>query len=122
MLEEQITLLGDRLAENDVPGVQRALGDLRTTFHQHLALENDKLYPALLEKAQGTQVMLTRSFADGMDVITNAMLRFVDRYEKQASFNPDSFAQDWNPILHALRSRLQAEEVSLFPMFQKLQR
>lgn len=125
-LDAKFSALSERLAENDSAAIPGLLSEIRVLFDQHIALEADKLYPLLLEKAEAAgqqgQLLLAKSFQDGMNVITGALTRFFAKYQSATSIDVDAFAHDWNTMLHALHSRVQAEEVSLYPMFARLTR
>lgn len=126
LLEQLLTSLSERLAENDGEGARKLLPELHRTYSAHVALEEQKLYPALLEKAEAgghaTQALLARSYEGGMGVLTSAIDRFVNRHHSEVEADLDLFAQEWSTMVHALRSRFHAEEQSLYPMFARLTR
>lgn len=125
-LEQLLASLSERIAENDGAGARQLLPELHRTFGNHVALEEQRLYPTLLEKtAEGgltTQALLARSYANGLGVLTSALERFVGRHQSEVNPDLDVFAQEWSTMVHALRSRFQAEEQSLYPMFARLLR
>lgn len=126
VLEERLSEISERFAEDDAAGARQLLPSLRSLFTAHVGIEAEQLYPKLLAQAeaqnQRTQAVLAKSFADGIDLLTSALDRFVTRYESTHDTRLDDFAQDWSTILHALRSRLAAEEQSLYPMYARLVR
>jgi len=126
LLEEKFLALGDRLVENDGAAVRALLGEIATLLDAHVALEDERLYPPLERKAEAagekSTLILARSFQGGMAVITGALDRLVARQRMASTFNADDFAHEWNTVLHALRSRIHAEEASLYPIYRRLVR
>lgn len=119
--------VGDRLVESDAAALRGLIGEIKVLLDAHVGIENEQLYPPLIEKAQAagetSTAILAKSFQDGMSVITGAVDRLVARHQTgDAPLNLDAFTQDWNMVLHALRSRFQAEESSLYPMYRRLVR
>lgn len=122
-LEEKCAALNTRLEESDLPGAQALFVEVCAEFAAHVQLENEKLYPELLAKVEASpelkgQGLLAKSFADGVGIITDALGRVTARHAQTPSI--ETFASDWATLLHALRSRMGAEESSLYPMFTRL--
>lgn len=120
-LEEKCAALNARLEENDAAGARAVLAELRADFLAHVLLEKEKLYPALLAKTEAqdakAQTILTRSFEGGVGIIVDALERVTARHAQTDAV--DALATEWATLLHALRSRITAEESSLYPMYSR---
>ncbi len=106
----------------DVISAGHTLDRLKTALLAHLQLEDTELYPGLqrLGKATGQPSLQTTAdlFASNMKRITDAVTGFLGRYEGK-NFDVIAFNRDWKSIVEVLGSRIQSEETTLFPMYEK---
>ncbi len=109
------------VARTDIGAISAKLTDLKTALLGHLDLEDKKLYPALIKAAQKKDpaaAETARMFATNMVGISRVLVDFLGKYEGK-KFSADAFAQDWQGILGALAARINSEEATLYPLYEK---
>jgi hypothetical protein len=102
--------------------VRERMRELSEAVRTHLELEDTELYPILLDAAEDQAepevVAAARSFALNMRQLTGQIRQFLERYLG----NPmgPSFGDDWSRVMQALNARINAEELSLYRVYERL--
>ncbi|MGQ0506989.1 MAG: hemerythrin domain-containing protein [Myxococcaceae bacterium] len=109
----------------NVTEIQETLDLIKGALVAHLALEDKDLYPELVRRAEETKqdhlALVAKSFASNMERITEAVLRFLTKYENDV-VDVQTFARDWHEVQDALVARIHAEETALYPLYGKTSR
>ena len=100
---------------------QQRVSRVRDLFRTHTATENDKLYPVLNSAAREDERIAARvrRMQDDLGIVSELAEGFFAKYEK----GPPSlieFATDHGALVTILKIRLQREEETLFPLYEKL--
>ena len=120
-VQKLATEISQLVERKNVAGINGKLTDLKTALLGHLELEDKKLYPALIkaaEKKDPAAVGTARMFSTNMVGISRVLTDFLGKYEGK-KFSADAFAQDWQGILGALAARINSEEATLYPLYEK---
>lgn len=116
-LAAQVSAASDR---GDVPALCQALDALGAALLAHLATEDARLYPALTEAAERTQLevpaKIARTYAHNMETISVALRAFLEKYSR--SFELQDFRRDWLLVSQLLSDRIQSEEATLYPLYR----
>jgi hypothetical protein len=111
------------IAKGDTRAISTTLGELKSALLAHLELEDNQLYPQLIQAAekQGdpTIAQTTKMFSSGMVLISDTLKTFLGRYERKKDFSVDEFKKDWREVTVALSARINQEESSLYPLYNK---
>ena len=122
-LERMVADVGARLAAGDAPGVAAQLPAFRRAHEAHVELEALKLYPVLLRVAELKQLegelRTARLFSSNLGRIAEATSAFLARWEGKP-LDLAAFGVEWRRTVAALGARLQAEEGTLHPLFDRL--
>ena len=120
-VQKMATEISKLVERKNIAGINAKLTDLKTALLGHLELEDKNLYPALIkaaEKKDPTAAETARMFSTNMVGISSVLIGFLGKYEGK-NFSADAFAQDWQGILGALGARINSEEATLYPLFEK---
>ena len=109
-------------ADTDVQTLVENLRNLKESLAAHLDLEDKLLYPKLAssdnEEAQG----LGKKFSGQMLAISNTALVFFRKYiltDVQTLKNNKEFEEEISGIIEVVLKRVELEENTLFPAFEK---
>jgi hypothetical protein len=91
------------------------LQQARQAMLDHLALEQDRLYPALLEHPAAGR--LARQYAGEMAQLAPAVIAFFDAY-RDGGADALGFARSLGQLLVVLRERVGREEAWLYPVYE----
>ncbi len=115
--------VNEALGKKDVAAIQKHLSVLGGALLGHLDIEDTELYPALIKAAQdsGQDNLATtaRLFSSNMAFISRALKDFLGRYGGKPTFDLKQFGDDWKNIVASLSARINAEETTLYPMYEK---
>lgn len=102
--------LADRAAQ-----VSSILSKLAGRIRVHAAMEDDALYPRLLEHDDADVRALGERFQREFGGIYDAFLSFRERWTRDAiAADPDGFRQQARGVVHALGERIKAENTVLY--------
>lgn len=121
MMEEIAGRLGEHLATGDAPRIRLTIEELRQTLRAHTDLEDARLYGPLLSStaADEASLAMANDFSRGISPVAES-LRLLSLHHTEGAIDPDAIAPEWAAIAHALAGRVEAEEASLFPLFQRV--
>lgn len=123
-LEQLIAAIDAGFQRADAAEVARQVTALKRTLVAHLELEDKRLYPELISAAESrnepAQVALAKMFSANMGRISEALLKFVGRFDGQSPADPARFASEWKTIRQVLVERVRSEEASLYPLYGRL--
>lgn len=96
------------------------LSKSKDVFLEHLELEDQKLYPPLFEKAKTDQKLnrTLKIFASEMDKISNFVINFFEKYEKENE-NRKDFSQDITIFIVIFKDRIRKEEMAIYKSYKK---
>ncbi|NPA36668.1 MAG: hemerythrin domain-containing protein [Chlorobi bacterium] len=99
---------------------QEELLKAKNMLLQHLKKEDTFLYPRLREAAKDNEKIqhVLDSFAKDMDEISNAALKFFEKYE--GGGEGIEFAKDFGHLFSALSLRIRREETHLYKIYEQL--
>lgn len=97
------------------------LSELRTTLQAHLLIENVGLYSYLEHKMaeSSANTDVTRRFHREMDTIGIAAMEFISKYQSTGLSHElaPTFAREFALIERILNSRIEKEEIILYPLY-----
>ena len=120
-VQTMATEVNQLVERKNVAGINAKLTELKAALLGHLELEDKKLYSALIkaaEKKDPAAVETARMFSTNMVGISRVLIDFLGKYEGK-KFSAEAFAQDWQGILGALAARINSEEATLYPLYEK---
>ncbi|MBL8915897.1 MAG: hemerythrin domain-containing protein [Archangium sp.] len=129
-LEALCKTLTTALHHDDLPPVQRALQAFGASLLTHLALEDDSLYPAMLNgvdrrsirsaagAAGAVDARTLRTFTDNMKRVSEALKAFLAQPVETVP-QLHALRKEWPEVQHLLDSRIQSEERVLYPMYEE---
>ena len=95
----------------------------KTMLMEHLAKEDEQLYPALYKKAE-TDYFLKRTldlFAKDTDKVSILINNFFDKYSIIDSLDNIEFIKDIAKFMASLKNRITKEEIGIYQSYEKLQ-
>lgn len=94
------------------------LREIKVLIVAHLALEDEKLYPALLEfgKSDANLKILVKNYVDEMKELSSIVINFFQKYEEQ-TMKGIEFSKDLGKLLGTLQQRIRREESILYKEF-----
>lgn len=121
-LEQLLEEVSSGVAAGDAAATQARFTELTEELLAHLALEDTEFYPELLriseEPSNAHLAIVAGAFASNMERIT-ANLRQLLARQSERGFELQSFATGWPQLAQVLKTRIQAEETSLYPMYAR---
>jgi hypothetical protein len=113
--------ISDGFRQGRYDEVRERLAALQDALHDHLMVENVKLYVYLthLYASDLMSADLIRSFRTQMDGIGRSALGFIAKYRDIREGSPltQTFAKDFEALGAILGSRITREEESLYPLY-----
>lgn len=110
------------VSAKDKAEIQSHLHNMAKALLAHLELEDRELYPGFREAASAKQEksLLTTAnmFSTNMGKITDALKAFLQKYDGK-QFDIGAFERDWRSITSVLKNRIESEEGSLYPLYEK---
>jgi len=94
----------------------------KTMLIEHLAKEDEQLYPALYKKAE-TDYFLKRTldlFAKDTDKVSILINNFFDKYSIIDSLDNIEFIKDIAKFMASLKNRITKEEIGIYQSYEKL--
>lgn len=119
-LEKILGLAAEELKKENPDGgaIVATLGNFKENLLEHLKLENENFYPALLAdmEAKGQNTEKTQQFIDEMGVIGEKVTGFLGSYAAKEVIeeNIDKFREDFQLIVGTLSIRIESEENGVF--------
>jgi len=98
--------------------ISESLARFKDALDDHLGLENDEFYPAVIKKIeeQGLPVEHTRQFIDEMTILEKEIIDFMKKYDDAAliSDNILAFRSELEFVISSLAIRITSEEQGVF--------
>jgi hypothetical protein len=120
-LERLLDEISSCVEAGDASTAQASFEKFTGELLAHLALEDDEFYPELLRlsKAAGNAhlAIVAGSFASNMERITTNLRQLSERHSRGFEFG--AFATAWPHLVQVLKTRIHAEETSLYPMYAR---
>lgn len=113
--------LCDQAQEKNAQLIFTQLLKFKIDLNQHLDLENNFFYPDFInkKKERGEEVSSTQAFIGMMDEIGEAVLKFLEEYNKEDKIlvNKLMFKNELQSIISALNTRIETEEEGIYGMY-----
>ncbi len=111
----EVTVLGITSEES-----RKKLFHAKSKLIAHLKKEDEEFYPILWKEAETNQNLKQKleSFANEMEAITITILAFFEKYSDVKLEN--DFENEFTDIYLALTNRINNEESTLYPEYEKL--
>ena len=101
--------------------VHSLLNQLAGKLNVHLAMEDNSLYPKLLEHPQENVRSVTLHYMQEMGNMANAFKRYMDTWKVSQTIQdePDEFILQTDRMIVALRSRIERENSELYHLAEE---
>lgn len=98
------------------------LSQLLGVLNPHFSSEDRLLYPSLMKSEKAEVSDIAKRFWAEMGEITDTVKLFLNRWRQigEIETHAEIFAADFKRISLALKSRIDAEEKELYPLFLKM--
>jgi hemerythrin-like domain-containing protein len=117
-LIQRVTEAVERDSERDVSA---ALASLTAALLAHLAIEDERLYPALTRATNRSALdmpsKIARTYEHNMETISVALRAFLEKYSGAETLDLPSFRRDWHLVSELLVDRIASEEKTLYPLY-----
>lgn len=122
IVTEMSALLDVELLAQDASRVRRLLSSLTGKLIVHLAIEDQSLYPVLLDGDDQKAKALAQQFKDEMSVIKAAFEKYVKKWPTAAAIQAEAaeFVRDTQVVFAALKERVEKENNELYPMIDSV--
>ena len=113
ILRDLVARVRAQLNADDRPGARATLARMDTVLRRHLKLEDETLYPALMEIPE--LAAKARGYQHEMSGLAAAWTEFFERWpEPQIDAKAAVFQGEWNQVAKALERRMEAEDRDLY--------
>lgn len=114
--------IGDSAKTGDFARTKDLLAEFKTGFDGHLLSENVRFYAYMEELFRGNQENheLVQEFRSEMSGIARSVSKFIRKW-RDSGIRPetqDAFLGEYREIGKVLKRRIEAEESSLYPLYQ----
>jgi hemerythrin-like domain-containing protein len=105
----------------DATPARLILSNLSGKLKVHLAMEDNSLYPRMLQDSDPAVSAMARRFADEMGGIAKAFGGYVERWPSANAIQlaPQQFIDETRKIFAALASRIERENNQLYPLLDQ---
>ena len=120
---EQLQQLEERCKQKPLNSgnISESLVGVAAHLKFHLAMEDKFLYPKAAGSPDQSLKELSRDMSDEMMQITAVFDKYVNQWTKMAiDREPVRFLSETSTIIEAIRSRIEREEESLYPLAEKI--
>jgi hemerythrin-like domain-containing protein len=106
--------------EKDASTMRSLLSMLAGKLKIHLALEDEHLYPKLLQHSDAQVRETAKFFVHEMGGIADAFTQYMEKWPTPSSIqaNPQSFIDDTSGIFKVLGERIEKENSKLYPLVE----
>jgi len=110
-----------RVLTHDASAIRRLLSALAAKLTMHLAMEDNVLYPQILEHPSQDIQKLARAYTKEMGGITASFTQYVARWPSPETIQgkPAEFVKDTLNIFKALMKRIEKEDSELYPLIDR---
>jgi hypothetical protein len=103
--------------EGDAAVLRKLLSNLAGKLNFHLAMEDQALYPRLMERQDAEAKGLAKKFMDEMGGLGKVFGAYNDKWQISAiRKDPAGFASETQAVFAALTKRIQRENTELYPL------
>lgn len=97
--------------------LRKLLSNLAGKLSFHLAMEDDALYPRLIDGKDAKAKEMARRFKDEMGGLGGAFAAYNAKWQLSAiKADPAGFAEESQAVFTALKKRIQRENTELYPL------
>jgi hypothetical protein len=103
--------------EGDAAVLRKLLSNLAGKLNFHLAMEDQALYPRLMERKDADAKGMAKKFMDEMGGLGKVFGTYNDKWQVSAiRKDPAGFASETQAVFAALTKRIQRENTELYPL------
>lgn len=103
--------------DNDPAVLRKLLSNLAGKLNFHLAMEDQALYPRLMERKDSAAQGMAKKFMDEMGGLGKVFGTYNDKWQVSAIRNdPAGFANETQAVFAALTKRIARENTELYPL------
>jgi hypothetical protein len=101
--------------------ISESLGSLSTCIHDHLKVEDEDVYPVLMDSGNAEVKRTATRFQTNMGGLAEEFESYFERYRSpdQISGDPALFNYETRRIFELLRHRMRREEKDLYPLLER---
>lgn len=101
--------------------IAKAIATMSSAIVQHLASEDETLYPVLIGSGDSSVAAMGRKFQSEMGNIAGVYMEFAGAWSDgtKVAADPERFREQANGISKALRERIQREHAELYPAAER---
>jgi hemerythrin-like domain-containing protein len=120
-LEITISKILENLESNKEKKAKKFLEQLKTEMLNHFMEEDIKLYRYLKKYYADSSETLSvvKNFESSLKTIQKDAINFLDNYTQASQTLDDSFKEEFQDIIEALKSRIEKEENKLYTLYKK---
>lgn len=113
-----IVCVNENCFPSNADDISRLLNTLAAIASIHLRMEDQMLYPDLLESGNEEAAEKAREFKDKMGAIKEAFATFTLKWtqENAVKDSPEKFREESRDVFDSLLNRITRENVELFPL------
>jgi len=114
--------LDEKKLAQDSGYVRSLLSDLTGKVKVHLKMEDDGIYPILIDSNNDEVKTTAQQFSDEMGGLSQAYVDFVEKWPTPLSIQqkPAEFISEITGIFNALSARIEKEDNILYEIFDKV--
>ncbi len=118
LVNDIITMLSQDLLVQDPTKVRTLLSTLSGKLMMHLAMEDQFLYPSLMENSNNQIKTTAARFSTEMGDLVKVFKDYSDKWLNPSTIkaNPEAFIKESHDIFLALRRRIEREDRELYPL------
>ena len=103
--------------DGDAAVLRKLLSNLAGKLNFHLAMEDQALYPRLLERKEADAKTMAKQFMTEMGGLGKVFTTYNDKWQVSAiRKDPAGFATETHAVFSALTKRIQRENTELYPL------
>ncbi len=113
--------LHEQKLKNDAQEARKILSKLSGALKVHLAMEDNSLYPRLLQSKDEKIKEVARRFIEEIGGIAPVFNHYLNKWPNPASIenNPLEFIRETTELFNALKNRIERENNILYPLIDK---
>ena len=113
--------VNEAVLRDSVGDITAGLAKLTSALLAYLAVEDERLYPALtraaIESPQEMSSKIARTYEHNMETISVALRAFLETYSGAPNLDLCSFRRDGQLVSQLLADRIASEEKTLYPLY-----
>lgn len=118
----QVKEIDTQVATKKVAGLSRILGTLAGSVKMHLAMEDNSLYPRLINGSDKEIAKLAVQFQKEMGGIAQVFVAFIEKYnvDQKIESQFEDFKKEFETLKKVLGERIQKENNQLYSAYDSV--